>query len=49
MSPEEPRVLGVRAPTSRQREQLVPKQQVWHRSQPSWLRDLGAIPAKDEQ
>jgi hypothetical protein len=48
-SPEEPRVLGLRVPTSRQREQLVPKQQVWHRSKPSWLRDLDAIPAKDEQ
>ena len=48
-SPEEPRVFGLRAPTSRQREQLVPKQQVWHRSQPSWLRNLDGIPATEEQ
>jgi hypothetical protein len=44
-----PRVFGVRVPTSRQREQLVPKQQVWHRSQPSWLGNLDAIPATEEQ
>jgi hypothetical protein len=48
-SPEEPRVFGLRVPTSRQREQLVPKQQVWHRSQPSWLRNLDGIPATAEQ
>jgi hypothetical protein len=48
-SPEGPRVFGLRVPTSRQREQLVPKQQVWHRSRPSWLRNLDGIPATEEQ
>ena len=44
-----PRVYGLRVPTSQQLEQLVPKRQLWHRSQPSWLRDIDAIPATEEQ
>jgi hypothetical protein len=48
-SPEGPRVFGLRVLTSRQREQLVPKRQLWHRSQPSWLRNLDAIPATEER
>jgi hypothetical protein len=48
-STEGPRVFGLRVPTSRHREQLVPKRQLWHRSQPSWLRNLDGIPATEEQ
>jgi hypothetical protein len=49
VNPERPRVFGVRVPTSRQREQLVPKRQGWHRSQPSWLSNIDEIPAMEEQ
>jgi hypothetical protein len=49
MNAEGPRVFGLRVPTSRQREELVPKRQGWHRSQPSWLRNIDGIPATEEQ
>ena len=38
-----PKVYGVRAGTSRQRDQLVPKTQLWFRSSQRWLADLGAV------
>ena len=36
-----PKVYGVRVGTSRQRDQLVPKTQLWCRSSQRWLADLG--------
>jgi hypothetical protein len=38
---EGPKVYGVRVGTSRQRDQLVPKTQLWCRSSQRWLADLG--------
>jgi hypothetical protein len=37
-----PKVYGVRVGTARQRDQLVPKIQLWCRSSQRWLADLGA-------
>jgi hypothetical protein len=37
-----PKVYGVRVGTARQRDQLVPKTQLWCRSSQRWLADLGA-------
>jgi hypothetical protein len=37
-----PKVYGVRVGTARQRDQLVPKVQLWCRSSQRWLADLGA-------
>lgn len=36
--------VGIRLGTVRQREQLVPRHQIWTRSALSWLKDLPAIP-----
>jgi len=44
-----PLTYGLRIPTSRQREQLVPKVQLWVRSRPQWLADPSAIPEKEMQ
>jgi len=38
-----PKVYGVRVGTARQRDQLVPKTQLWCRSSQRWLADLGAV------
>src|SRR6516162_1973604 len=37
-----PKVYGVRVGTSRQRDQLVPKTQLWCRSSQRWLANLDA-------
>jgi len=34
---EGPKVYGIRAGTARQREQLVPRREIWHRSALPWL------------
>ena len=44
-----PRLYGLRVFTSNQRDQLVPKGQVWLRSRPHWFADLDSIPGKQEQ
>jgi hypothetical protein len=38
-----PKVYGVRVGTARQRDQLVPKTQLWYRSSQRWLADLGMV------
>jgi hypothetical protein len=40
---EGPKVHVIRVGTARQRDQLVPKLQLWCRSSQSWLRNLGSI------
>jgi hypothetical protein len=40
--------LSIRVGTIRQREQLIPRKQVWFRSAQHWLSDLGAV-AKHEK
>jgi hypothetical protein len=42
---EGPKVYGVRIGTARQRDQLVPSRQVWHRSALHWLPGLNEIEA----
>jgi hypothetical protein len=39
-----PKIYGIRLGTVRQRDELPPKRQIWHRSAQKWLADLGAIP-----
>ncbi len=43
------RVLNLRIGTARQRYDLVPKVQLWHRSAIGWLQDFAGMPAKDKQ
>lgn len=44
-----PRLYGVRVFTSNQRDQLLPKAQVWTRSRPHWIANLDNIPSKEQQ
>jgi hypothetical protein len=44
-----PRLYGLRVFTSNQRDQLVPKAQVWTRSRPGWFTNLDNIPGKEKQ
>ncbi|WP_137110159.1 GFA family protein [Rhodobacter sp. SY28-1] len=45
----EPRALGLRVGALRQRAELVPRMQLWVRSAPGWLSDIGAIPSHETQ
>lgn len=40
---EGPKVHSIRVGTARQRDQLVPKVQLWCRSSQRWLSDLGSV------
>jgi hypothetical protein len=44
-----PKVYNIRAGTVRQRAQLVPKLQIWTRSEQQWLPGLGAIRKVERQ
>ena len=44
-----PKVYNLRVGTARQRDQLVPKRQIWVRSKQRWLAGLDAIPAFEKQ
>jgi hypothetical protein len=44
-----PQVYNIRVGTIRQRNQLVPKRQIWVRSQQPWLGGLGMIPKVEKQ
>jgi hypothetical protein len=46
---EGPKVHAIRVGTARQRDQLVPKLQLWCRSSQGWLHDLGSIPKMEKQ
>jgi hypothetical protein len=46
---EGPKVHVIRVGTARQRDQLVPKLQLWCRSSQRWLSDLGSIPKLEKQ
>jgi hypothetical protein len=46
---EGPKVHVIRVGTARQRDQLVPKVQLWYRSSQRWLNDLGSIPKIEKQ
>jgi hypothetical protein len=44
-----PKVYNLRVGTVRQRDQLVPRRQIWSRSQQRWLAEIGAIPKIEKQ
>src|SRR5262245_61972012 len=44
-----PKVHAIRVGTARQRDQLLPKVQLWCRSSQSWLNDLSAVPRMEKQ
>lgn len=46
---EGPKVYGLRAGTSDQREQLVPRRQIWHRSALHWLPEFEGVETFEEQ
>jgi hypothetical protein len=46
---EGPKVYAIRLGTVRQRDQLIPKLQLWFRSSQSWLNDLSTIPKMEKQ
>jgi hypothetical protein len=44
-----PKTYNLRVGTVRQRDQLVPRRQIWTRSQARWLAEIGAIPKAEKQ
>jgi hypothetical protein len=46
---EEPKVHAIRVGTVRQRDQLVPRAQLWFRSAQHWVTDLGSVPRVEKQ
>ena len=44
-----PKIYNIRVGTVRQRNQLVPKRQIWCRSQLGWLGEIGSIPKFEKQ
>jgi hypothetical protein len=46
---EGPKVHVIRVGTARQRDELVPKVQLWFRSSQRWLADLGSVPKIEKQ
>jgi hypothetical protein len=44
-----PKIHGIRVGTINQRDELVPKLQVWSRSQQHWLVALDSVPKIDQQ
>jgi hypothetical protein len=43
------RVVALRVGSIRQRDQLIPKDQYWHRSSQKWLQDLSSITRTEKQ
>ena len=46
---DEPKVYNIRVGTVRQRIELIPKLQLWHRSSQQWVTSLGSIPKMEKQ
>lgn len=44
-----PKIHGIRVGTIRQRDQLVPKRQIWSRSEQHWLGEMGSMEKIDQQ
>ena len=44
-----PKTHGIRVGTIRQRSELIPKRQIWGRSEQHWLSDLSAVDKIDQQ
>jgi hypothetical protein len=47
--PHEPKVYGIRVGTLKQRAELKPTSQIWHRSALSWVDDIGDIQCIERQ
>jgi hypothetical protein len=45
---EGPKAYGIRVGTARQRDQLPPKRQIWHRSAVAWLPELEGLVTKEK-
>ncbi|HEX9811792.1 MAG TPA: GFA family protein [Burkholderiales bacterium] len=48
-APTDPKIFSIRAGTARQRNDLVPKRQIWSRSAQSWIMALASVDRFDEQ
>src|SRR6188474_3717457 len=46
---DEPKVVGLRVGTVRQRDQLAPQDQFWARSSQPWLKNLSSIHLREKQ
>lgn len=46
---EGPKVYGIRVGTARQRQELVPRRQTWHRSALHWLPDFEGLETVERQ
>ena len=44
-----PEIYSIRVGTSRQRDQLVPRAQIWCRSAQPWLAEIAALPKSETQ
>lgn len=44
-----PKQYGIRLGTVKQRNQISPKMQIWHKSSQPWAQDLTALPVMDEE
>jgi hypothetical protein len=44
-----PKIYNIRLGTARQRDQLVPKKQIWHRSAQTWLDGIDRMETVEEQ
>jgi hypothetical protein len=44
-----PKIHSIRVGTSRQRNELVPRGQIWCRSAQPWLADIGTLPGTETQ
>ena len=42
-----PKAYGIRLGTARQRDQLPPKRQIWHRSAVAWLPEMDGLATKE--
>ena len=45
---EGPKTYGIRVGTARQRDQLPPKRQIWHRSAVAWFPELDGLATKEK-
>jgi len=48
-APDDPQVFSIRAGTARQRNELIPRSQIWCRSAQTWLTALGSTKQSAEQ
>jgi hypothetical protein len=44
-----PKIYSIRVGTSRQRQELLPRGQIWWRSAQPWIADVGSLPKSETQ